>query len=73
MKKTNDIANEFDVSNVVTDGNNFVLVDKEAEIKAGDTAYSVDIGFYKVEKGDIIHANENHYKVISVLVKEPVK
>lgn len=58
--------------NMVTDGNNCVFVDKNATIKAGDTAFSGDIGFYKVERSDVAYANENHWKVTSEALPEVV-
>lgn len=58
--------------NVVTDGNNFAIVDKRAKIKAGDTAYSGDIGFYLVEKEDVDYANANHWKVTHRLEIKPI-
>ena len=60
------------LDNVVTDGNNFAIVDKTAKIKSGDTAYSVDMGFYKVGKEDVSHANENHWKVTHELIKKKI-
>lgn len=58
-----------DINNVVTDGNNFGIVDKKAKIKAGDTAYSGDIGFYLVVEDDVNYANANHWKVTHSLKK----
>lgn len=62
----------LDTNNVVTDGNNFALVDKKAKIKKGDTAYSVDIGFYLVDKEDVKYANINHWKVTHKLEQIPI-
>mgnify|MGYP000982646321 CR=1 FL=1 len=62
----------LNTDNVVTDGNNFAIVDKKAKIKIGDTAYSFDIGFYLVQRGDVSYANQNHWKVINRLEIKPL-
>lgn len=58
---------------IVSDGNNCAFIDRNAEdMKAGDTAFSIDdcIGFYKVSESDVNYANLNHWKVTSGALDE---